>query len=462
MKILFVIPNLTGDFYKAVAPPVGIASMVAVLDKNGHNAEALDMRFFPKMEFLDKKVAEFQPDMICIGIMSKDHKKGYAFINQVKDKYKKTLVIGGPHPSLFQEKVLKDCKADFAIMGEGEYAILGLANQDKYSKVPNLIWKDGDKIVKNELTYIQNLDDLPFPAYEKFPLNEYLDRKIPLVTSRGCPFSCIYCSIQRTMGKKWRPRSVGNIMEEIKLWKSKGYDFFHIIDDNFSMDRKRVEDFCKYLIDNRMNIKWDLRNGVRADTVDEKLLRLMKKAGCVFVAFGVESLDQEVLNVSKKTVKVEKVEEAVKASIKVGIKTGAFFIMGLPKDNFERFKKILKFVKENDFDEFEINNCVPYPGTEMEKWVKENGKFLVDPIKYLNYATYWKDTIVFETDDFTLAERKKAYRLAEQAVWKKLLKKEFGPLSLIAYPVWNNLTLRKYCTKPGFILWAFIRKLRKK
>ncbi|MFH1444878.1 MAG: radical SAM protein [Nanoarchaeota archaeon] len=463
MRILFIIPNLSGDFQKAMHPHIGVGYMVAMLKKHNHNSEAIDLRIESKLKSLDKKVRFFNPEIIGTTFMTRDYKKAYKFVNFLKQRYKRKIIIGGPHPSLFQEETLKGCNADYAIVGEGEYAILALANKEPPKKIKNLIWKDGEKIIKNKTEVIDNLDALPFPAYDKNSLKKYVDKKIPLVTSRGCPFSCVYCSIKNVMGKKWRPRSAENIIEEIENWKANGYNFFHIADDNFALDRERVKKVCNLLIGKKLNINWDLRNGIRADTVDEELLRLMKKAGCEYVSYGIESVDQEVLDASKKGLKVETIEKAVYASLKVGIRTGASFIIGLPKDNFTKFNKLLRFINKYNFEEALIYNCVPYPKTELEIWIKKNGRYLSSPEEYLNYASYWQNKVLFETPEFSAAERTKAFQIAETVVWKKLLRKELGYLlSTIAYPFWINPTLRKAFIKPGLALWVVLRKIRGK
>ncbi len=263
------------------------------------------------------------------------------------------------------------------------------------------------------------------------------------------------------MGKKWRARSPENVIQEMELRKKEGYNFFHIADDNFALNRERVIKFCNLLIEKKLNVGWELRNGIRADTVDEELLALMKKAGCDFVAFGIESLDQDVLDASKKGLTVESAKKAVQASLNVGLKTGSFFIIGLPKDTFTKFQKILEFVKSYPFDEVEIYNCVPYPKTELDDWIKKNGSYIKKPEEYLNFASYWQNKILFETPEFSARERAKSFKSAEKLVWKIMLRKECGyPLSVLVYPFWINPTLKKIFLKPGLAAWTILRKIK--
>lgn len=461
MKILFVIPNLSGDFHKPTYPHIGVAYIVSMLEKNGHKTAIIDMRIQKKLKFLDKQVCSFDPDLIGVSFMSRDYRKAYDFVTSIKKRYNKKVVIGGPHPSLYQEEALEACNADYAIIGEGEYAILDLANGKRLSEIKNIIWRDGEKIIKNKLEYIKDLDKLPFPDYTKFQLDKYVDKKIPIITSRGCPYRCIYCSIKNVMGRKWRARSAENVIDEMKLWKKRGYSFFQISDDNFSLDRKRVEKFCSLIIKNKLTIGWELRNGIRADTVDEQLLQLMKKAGCKYIAYGIESLDQEVLDASKKGLNIKLAVKAVEATLRVGIKTGVSFIIGLPKDNLTKFQKVLTFLKTYDFDEVMVYNCVPYPKTELFDWVKKNALICINSDDYLNFASYWKNDVLFETPEFSREQRKQAFKSAEKIVWKKLFKKEFGSFfGTAGYWIWLNPSLRSMVIRPAEYFWAKYRRWR--
>lgn len=461
MNILFIVPNLSGDFYKANYPHIGIAYMISYLTENGHVGKVVDMRVEPSMKKLHKRILSFNPEIIGITMMTKDYKKVYSFVDFIKEKYNRFVVIGGPHISLYRERALAECKADYAVYGEGEYAILALANRHSFPQIKNLIWRNEKKIVVNDSEIITELDALPFPDYNKFPLKKYIDYKIPIITSRGCPYSCIYCSVWTHMGKKWRARSPENIVKEIEIWNRKGYNYFLIPDDNFCLDKERVKQLCRLLIRKRLDIKWDLRNGIRVDLVDAEILKWMKEAGCYFLNYGVEAVDQEVLDASKKRLNAEKIESAIKITKELGMNFGLFFILGLPKDSPEKFKKILSLIQKYNPNEVYINNCIPYPKTEMEGWIKENGRFLIQPEEYMNYGSYWKEDIVFETPEFTKEERHKAYREAERIMWQILFKNEFGPiLGPIAYPFYRNHFLRSLFTLWGFRIWFIFRKIK--
>ena len=415
MKVLLIVPRTIGRYTKPTIPHAGIGYIAAILLKNGHNVEILDMRVHPHIKDSINKINKFKPDMIGLTSPSRGYIIAYNLIKEIKKHYNIPIVIGGPHASTIEEQILKDTPVDYAVMGEGEYTILDLVNSVKPSEIKGLIWKDEGKIIKNtSREWIENLDTLPFPAFELFELDKYMDKKIPIVTSRGCPYRCVYCSINLTMGHKFRARSAKNVVDELEYWVKKGYNYFGFNDDCFTFDMQRAKDICDLIIKRGLKIKWELRNGIRIDKLDEELMRKMRNAGCVYISFGIESAVQDVLNKMRKGLSIEHVREKVLLAEKLKIKHGGFFIIGLPGDNFERFKQTLDFALSLPFDEVRFYNAIPYPGTELFGWIKENGRFVRDTHEYLNMADAWSADPIFETDDFKAEERKKAFEIAEK------------------------------------------------
>ncbi len=465
MKVLFILPDLVGDKGKPTAPPPGIAYLAAMLLKNGHKAAVVDMRVYPKVSELFKKIEKFDPEFIAFSFMTKEYLKSHDLIEKIKKNFpNKILILGGAHPSTVEEKVLEETKADLAVMGEAEYTFVELCDGLPYPEIKGLIWRDHGKIVKNERRpFIDNLDELPFPAYELFPLDKYVDKKIPIVSSRGCPYQCIYCAMKKILGAKWRPRSAENVFAEIKHWYDKGYTFFHIVDDNFTLDMERAEKICDLIIDNNLKIKWDLRNGIRVDRVTENLLRKMKKAGCFFLAFGIESFDDEVLKKMKKGTTREKAIEAVRLANKVGIPASGFFMVGLPGDSFKKFQDTYNLAKSMDLEEVRFYNVIPFPETELYEQIKKEGKFLKTPEQYLNFGSKFLNDPIYDLGDFTIKQKIKALDIGQNIVMKKILKKEFGTiLGSLAFLGWQVKPLRKILKKPGIYLWTIIRKSKRK
>ena len=208
-------------------------------------------------------------------------------------------------------------------------------------------------------------------------------------------------------------------------------------------------------------IKWDLRNGIRVNRINQKLLKKMKKSGCFFIAYGIESANQEVLNAMKKGITVEQARNAVTWTKEAGIKAGAFFMIGTPKDTLKRFFESLKFAKSLDLDELRFYNVLPYPGTELFTMIKKQGSLLRQPEEYLNNFTYWSDKPVFETNEFPKEERMMAYKIGEKYVMKYLIKREFGRFfGYIGFLIWRNKFLREIASWPAMFLWMIIRRLK--
>ena len=249
---------------------------------------------------------------------------------------------------------------------------------------------------------------------------------------------------------------------ELKFWYDKGFRVFHFVDDNFTLDMKRAEKICDLILESGMKIKWDLRNGIRVDRIDECLLTKMKQAGCFYFALGIESIDQDVLDKMKKDLQAEKIYEGVKIAEKVGIPFGGFFIIGLLGDTYEKFLKLYEFAKTHKFSEVRFYNPIPFPGTELYEELVERKLLLADPSDYLNFNSKFKDDPVFATPEFTFEERKKALKMGQKLVMHKFLTKEFGTLfGNVAYSLWKIEPLRDSIQKPGVFAWKMMRKLKR-
>ncbi len=463
MKILFIAPNIVGDKGGATAPPPGIAYIAANLLKHSHEVKIVDLRV-EKDEILNKQIREFQPDYLGITLMSKNYLDVYRLVSRLKQEFNIPIIIGGPHVSTFGKRALEECKADYGIAGEGEFSLLELLDKKPIQKIKGLIWRNKNRIKENKpRDYNNNLDELPFPAYDIFPMERYIDKKIPLVTSRGCPYHCIYCAMKNVMGAKWRARSAENIFAEIKYWYAKGYSYFHITDDNFTLDIKRVEKLCSLIISSGIKIRFDLRNGIRVDRVTEQMLEKMKQAGCFYFAFGIEHFNDAVLKQMKKGATRKQALEAIQIAKKSGIPFGAFFMTGLPGDSYEKFLDTYKLAKESGFEEVRFYNVIPFPETELYRILKEKNALLREPDDYLNKSSKFLNDPLYELEGFSIEEKKRALELGQGIMMEKLFKKEFGKtFGGIAFRAWQNKFLRGYIKKPGIKLWALIRKSKRR
>ena len=235
-------------------------------------------------------------------------------------------------------------------------AITSLKDQTanpNFKKIPNLGWKNKKKIVLNPIKFIENLDALAFPDFdlleiEKYP-KLYLAKKhpsVPILTSRGCPFNCTFCTAKQLSGLKWRFRSAENIIEELKILKNKYHiKEFQIWDDNFTLNKERAKKFCDLLIKENLDLIWWCPNGVRLETLDKELLIKMKKSGCYAIAFGIESGSEKIQKDMNKNINFKHLREMVNFSYKLGFRTQGFFIIGYPTETREDILKTIKLAK---------------------------------------------------------------------------------------------------------------------
>src|SRR3989338_1700095 len=463
MKILLVIPPNIGRYVVATIPHAGIAYLSAMLKKEGHSVELADMRMYASNDYLLGKIEGFKPDMIGMTTASIGYKMAYEIINTIKSKYPKIPVaIGGSYASTVHSKILEDTKIDYVIYGEGERTFLDLANGKKPEQVNGLIYRqDGEIAVNPPYPLEQDLDKLPFPDYDLFELDKMLEKRIPIVSTRGCPNRCTFCSIQLVMGHPFRTRSPENVVQELEYWHKRGYDTFEFSDDNFTFNMPRAEKICDLIIESGMKLKIIFGNGLRADRVNKNLLEKLKKAGTFWIAYGLETSDAHSLELLKKDLSVEQLKKSVSETKALGIKTQVNFIIGNPGQTWETFENDLKCAEEIDVDQLRFYNMIPYPGTEMFEWIKQNGRFLYPPEAYLNDFNYWGEEPVFETDDFTREERIKAYKIGQQKIMQLFLRRHFGRFfGGIGFHVWKNPFVQKHGMNLATKGWIALKRLR--
>lgn len=443
-RILFVIPrvkSLFGDDYARPGHPhVGIAYLSAFLKHNKINVAIFDAGVESDEQVLDKLIHSFKPELIGVTAFSYCYHLAEDVVRIVRTYTRTPIVMGGPHVSAARREVLENREIDFAIKGEGEFTLLELVSaihngRLDYSMINGLIWRSEIGITENQdRPFNTDLNALPFPDYESFSLSQYIntakERRLPIITSRGCPYSCNFCSVRLSMGKRFRSRSPENIVEEISNWHSKGFVSFDFNDDCFNFDPQRAIAICDLILEHGLKISYQLYNGIRADRVTRELLKKMKISGCAFISFGCESGSDEILKVIQKGLTLDKVRRAVAWSNEAGIRNSVNFIIGHPHETYQSAMETLNFARSLPADFVNVFNLVPYPGTDLYRWIKENGRFLVDEKNYLQGIAAYDDNPVFETKEFPRKERimalKKGRALYERRIMQFRLGKYFG------------------------------------
>jgi len=473
MNVLFIIPTVYASYPGALVPHIGIGYALALLRKHGINAKVFDMRLGYNNDDLADIIESYQPDLIGLTAYSFSFDKTVKLMEFINKKRNCPLIIGGPHISAHKKELFNQVEFDFGITGEGEFPLLELcrALENKttnLSEIKNLIWKNNGVVIENEIAPLRrDLDEIPFPDFEEFELEKYVftkEKRIPITTSRGCPHSCTFCSVKLSMGKSFRPRSPENVVSELEKLYTKGWRYFDVVDDVFNMDLARAKKICDLIIEKNLKINWSLGNGMRADRTDEELLIKMKEAGCIFLAYGLESADDEVLKELKKGITVQRALEAFKLTKKVGIPFAVNFIIGNPGETYDKAMKSMHFAKYIPADYVNVYNIIPYPNTELFEWVEKNGTFLVDKKNYLeNIATRVSEPI-FETPQFTKKERRKALKIGSEIAKRSHLRYRFGPASILIWPIVKNdkiyFTARKIFmgNKIGRVIFNSIKK----
>ncbi|MEK6984296.1 MAG: radical SAM protein [Nanoarchaeota archaeon] len=463
MRVLLVIPPNVGRYLVATIPHAGIAYLSAFLKRDGHEVSLADMRIHASNDYLFDKIEKFKPELIGMTTASIGYKMAYEIIEAIKSKHPKIpIAIGGSYASTVHSRILEDTKIDYVVYGEGERTFLELANNKKLGQINGLIYKqDGEIMMTPPYPLEQDLDKLPFPDYGLFELDKMLEKRIPIISSRGCPNRCTFCSIQLVMGHPFRTRSPENVLQELEHWHKKGYDTFEFSDDNFTFNMPRAEKICDLIIDSGMKLKLIFGNGLRADRVNKNLLMKLKKAGTFWIAYSLESSDPHSLELLKKDLTLEQLKSSVDETKELGIKTQVNFIIGNPGETWEGFKQDLRVAEELNVNQLRFYNMIPYPGTEMYEWVKQNGRFLYQPEDYLNDLNYWGEEPVFETEEFTREDRIKAYRIGQAKIMQLFLRRHFGRfLGNMGFQLWKKPFVQKHGMNMAMNMWIALKRLR--
>ncbi len=392
----------------------GLAYLSSALLARGHEVSVLDMNNYG---YTNEEVAQYarqyQPDWVGASVKT-------ALVSSAEETMRAIrrvcpgarTIVGGAHIGVAALGYMsKQDVYEFGLTGEGERAFPDLIEGKDPKQIPCLIYFDDGQWRQNKTEFIFDLDNLPYPTYRTW---DRIDRTLfpyLMVHSRGCPYSCTFCSVPKINGRRFRKRSPEGTIEELKFAR-KEYVFrdFEFLDDNLTLDVEHAKRVCEALIQADLGIGWYANNGIRADRLDTELAHLMKRAGCKGVAIGVESANDDVLKNIKKGETVEELRQGITLLKEAGITVGGHFIVGLPGDTLEKVEKSIRFKDEVGLDYAYFNQLVPYPGTELGDWAFKNTTILVDNV---TDASHFGKTeqIFMETPEFPKADREKIFKL---------------------------------------------------
>lgn len=426
MKVLLINPpfHRLKDFGHTYYP-IGLGYLCAVANKLGveakiYNAESPDINeklnhsenykekirshkkyidaLYNTRHYVWKEINEvinsYSPDVVGITVMTAKYASAMKIAEIVKDINggQIKVVWGGPHPTICTKEVINEPLVDFAVSGEGEETFEELLMEiqrgnDNFDKIKGLAYKvDGVSRINPARELIQDLDKLPMPDRGNILFSErYFESSFGnMITLRGCPFLCGYCSAKSIWTRKCRYRSIENVITEIRWvkerFKTKGFYFW---DDSFTLNRNRVVNICNTLINESLNISWGCTT--RVNLLDEELLALMKKAGCDYISVGVESGSERILKIIEKNITIKQIKKAVEMIKNNKISFEAFFMIGFPDETAEDIEKTFQLMKEIEGGGVCFSIFTPYPGSKQFETAKSYG-LIPEKINWSDYS----------------------------------------------------------------------------
>lgn len=451
MKILLInhhyysIPQFT--YYEKFFDPIPVMSLAylaSTLCQNGYEVRIVD-DYAQRLGVAGilSYIEDFNPALVGISCLTPLADEAFLLAKKIREKFPTIkIVMGHRHADYFAGEIVSQRIADIVVHGEGEITLLEIVKTLKHngdlSAVLGITYFDGQKPIKTPArSFIENLDLLPFPAWELFPLERYKPcaevspggkKHLPLLTSRGCPYSCIFCN--QEIGNRFRTRTPQNVVSEI-LWAHEqfGADGFILFDANFPLNRESAIALCNEMIKANLPSKIRWTTETRPDLIDEELVDLMKRAGCTKIQIGFESGSNRILSVLKKGFTIEDSIRAVRTIKKAGVNLYGLFMLGNPTETADEIKQTIRFAQSLDLDFAKFNLFVPYPGTPAYEDLTIKARLNAN--RWINFTSYppSEDRVVYAPDGMSREElinwQKKAFLkfyLRPKMVYKQLMK----------------------------------------
>lgn len=443
----------------AVMPPLGLGYLASMLIAHGISVKIHDNTLFRyDAQKLSRVIRDLNPSIIGISAVTPVINRSIEIAALTKKINKDIIIIiGGPHPTSTVEETLSFKEIDIIVTGEGEQTLTEIVTSIKngnkdFSEIKGCAFKNrhNEIIISAQRQMIENLDSLPFPDFNNMPLDLYFrngstfgilqkqSKSLPIIASRGCPSKCIFC--QRFLGEVFRIRSAENIVAELEYLRVKfGVSDFNFLDDNFTLDKKRVMAVCDLMHKKNLKIKFRFPNGVREDTLDMGVLSALKSAGCYHLDFGIESGSQRVLNLMKKGKRIENIAEKVYLCKRQGFKLSASFIFGTPGETLEDMEETIRFATSLPLDSASFAIVVPFPGTELHKDVVSKGYLVNSDYRYYNPEVGNFKTLLIKTPHWSGRDLVRIVRKANRSFFLRP-----GQILKLVPTMFKPINRRKY------------------
>ena len=416
MRVLFLRPQRKNRFFSLSLPPLGIMYLASYLRRYYRGeleVRILDMTIEGSPQRAAARMLDgFQPDVIGLSVMTPEDADLTHFSRLFRSEFPRALILaGGPHPNAAPEHVLKNSSVDFVVLGEGEQTVLQLTQRlgrgEEIEGLPGLACRRDGKMISNPPPEpIENLDTIPFPSWDLVPILKYCSWRVinpsmsrhykrftTLFTSRSCPFGCIYC--HNIFGKQYRARSPENVFSEMSELESRyGIREFHISDDCFNFNPKRVIALCDLIIGRKKDYRMAFVSGLRGDILTEAVIDKLREAGTYQISMGIETGSERLQKFVGRDGKISKLLSMIDYARRSGIVTHGFFMFGFPTETLGEMEETVQVALKANLVTAAFHTVAPYPGTPLYESVLE---------KFGNQGVPF-DEMFFKSSTYNLSE----------------------------------------------------------
>lgn len=405
MNVVLIKVGTLDPVHPLVVQPLGIMYLASVAREAGHKVHLIDA----KAEGLDldataSRAERALPHVVGISGFANEWESFEQMGSSIKKRIPEAFLIGGgPYATSFPEEILERAPFDCLVVGEGETTFIelldALQNKQRMDKIAGLAFREnGVTRFTPPRAFLENLDSIPLPAYDLLEMDLYSKkitaspigrrRNMTIMTTRGCPYRCIYC--HTLFGKTFRAKSVDRVLEELTLLVDR-YDIkdFEICDDIFNLDRDRMIEICSRIVKEKLDVRLSFPSGLRGDKMDNEMIAALREAGTVMISYAVESASPRIQKLIKKNLNIDKVKETIRETVRQGIFTHAFFMLGFPTETEEEMNMTVDFAARTRLHTASFFIVTPFKATELwdivpsdlqekvtEKWFSFHGGYI--------------------------------------------------------------------------------------